>query len=81
MLMQGGCDEVMWLYAAQATLPTPDAAGTHGLVEEGEDIRLLILPAEQAFAMLDDNRVCNMTAAICLMWLRQHRPRLRRDWT
>jgi ADP-ribose pyrophosphatase len=79
--MQGGCDETMFLFAAHASLPAPGTAGTHGLAQEGEDIRVLILPAEQAFAMLDDNRIENATAALCLWWLRHHRPRLRREWT
>ena len=81
MLMQGGCDETMFLFAAHASLPALGTAGTHGLAQEGEDIRVLILPAEQGFAMLDDNRIENATAALCLWWLRHHRPRLRREWT
>lgn len=80
MLMQGGCDETMFLYGAQVALPEPGAAGTHGLAHEGEDIRVLVLPAADAFAMLDDNRVENATAALCLYWLRTHRERLRREW-
>ncbi len=80
MLMQGGCDEVMSLYAARVTLPQPGRAGTHGLVHEGEDIRVLILPAEEAFAMLDTNRIENATAGLCLWWLRHHRARLRQEW-
>ena len=79
MLMQGGCDEMMFLYAARVALPEAGAGG-HGLAEEGEDIRVLVLPAAEAFAMLDDNRIANATAAICLYWLRTHRDRLRREW-
>ncbi|MBL6455898.1 NUDIX domain-containing protein [Belnapia sp. T6] len=81
MLMQGGCDETMFLYAASVTLPETAAAGTHGLVHEGEDIRVLILPAEEAFSLLDANRIENATAGLCLWWLRHHRARLRQDWT
>ncbi len=80
LLMHGGCDEVMVYYAARVALPEPGTAGTHGLVEEQEDIRVVILPAGEAFAMLDDNRVENVTLALCLHWLRHHRPRLRREW-
>jgi ADP-ribose pyrophosphatase len=81
MLMQGGCDEMMHLYAAEARLPDAAAAtGTHGLVEEGEDIRVLVMPAEEAFALLDRNAIKNMTATLCLMWLRHHRARLRQEW-
>jgi nudix-type nucleoside diphosphatase (YffH/AdpP family) len=80
MLMQGGCDEVMVYYAARVALPRPDAAGMHGLAPEGEDIRVLVLPAEEVFALLDANGIENVTAAVCLYWLRQHRARLRRAW-
>ena len=80
MLMQGGCDEVMHLYAAEVRLPEAEAAGTHGLAHQGEDIRVLVMPADDAFALIDANAIPNMTATICLMWLRQHRDRLRREW-
>jgi ADP-ribose pyrophosphatase len=79
MLMQGGCDETMHFYAAQVTLPAA-AAGTHGLVHEGEDIRLHLMPAEDAFALLDANAIENASAGLCLWWLRHHRARLRREW-
>lgn len=81
MLMQGGCDETMFLYAAQVALPPSGEAGTFGLAHEGEDIRVLVLPAEEAFALLDANRIENATAGLCLWWLRHHRARLRQEWT
>ncbi|MCB4822872.1 NUDIX domain-containing protein [Roseicella aerolata] len=80
MLMQGGCDELMHYYAARVHLPEPGKAGTHGLVEEHENTRVIILPAEEAFAMLDANRIMNATAMVCLWWLRHHRARLRQEW-
>ncbi|MCO6418644.1 NUDIX domain-containing protein [Siccirubricoccus sp. KC 17139] len=79
MLMQGGCDETMHYFAAHVTLPESGPA-THGLAQEGEDIRLRILPAADAFALLDANRIQNVTAAACLWWLRHHRERLRAAW-
>ena len=80
MLMQGGCDEVLHMYGARVALPPPGEAGTHGLQAEHEDIKVTVLPAEDAFALLDANKVENATAAICLYWLRTHRDRLRREW-
>lgn len=80
MLMQGGCDEVMFYYAARVRLPDPGAGGNYGLTAEHEDTRVLILPAEEAFALVDANRIENVTAAVCLYWLRQNRERLRREW-
>jgi ADP-ribose pyrophosphatase len=80
MLMQGGCDEVMHYYAARVSLPAPGDTGAGGLEHEGEDTRVLVVPAEEAFRMVDDGRIENVTAAFCLLWLRHHRPRLRREW-
>lgn len=80
MLMQGGCDELMHLYCGRARLPEA-AAAHHGLAEEGEDIRVLIGPATEAFAALDANAIQNATAALCLHWLRRNRARLRAEWT
>src|SRR3712207_3238449 len=80
MLMQGGCDEVMHYYAARVSLPATDGVRSGGLEKEGEDTRVVVLPAEEAFRMVDDNRIENITAAFCLSWLRHHRERLRREW-
>jgi ADP-ribose pyrophosphatase len=41
---------------------------------------VLVLAAEEAFALLDANRIENVTAGLCLFWLRTHRDRLRREW-
>lgn len=79
ILTQGGCDETITLFAARCDLPE-EAATIGGLAAEHEDIRLQILPAEEALAMLDDNRIENATAALCLHWLARHRARLKREW-
>ena len=80
MLMQGGCDEVMHYYAARVSLPAAGGVRTAGLAKEGEDTRVLVVPADEAFRMVDDNRIENVTAGFCLLWLRHHRERLRREW-
>lgn len=79
MLMQGGCDEVAEIFCARVRLDA-GAAGTFGLASEHEDIRLLAMPAEDAFALLDEQRIRNATGALALMWLRHHRARLRAGW-
>ena len=81
MLMQGGCDEVMHYFAACVSLPaSPEEAGNGGVEAEGEDTRVLVMPAETAFAAVDSGGIQNVSAALCLFWLRHHRPRLRREW-
>jgi ADP-ribose pyrophosphatase len=57
------------------------AGGVHGLAHEGEDIRVIPMPAEQAFALLEAGRIDSAWPMIALMWLRTHRGRLRRAWT
>lgn len=81
MLMQGGSDENVQLYCARVRLPEAGEAGTYGLADEHEDIRLTVLPAERAFALLDTHGMQNATGALALWWLRHHRPRLREEWT
>jgi len=81
MLMQGGCDEVMDYFAACVSLPAAaEDARVGGLESEGEDTRVLVMPADAAFAAVDGGGIQNVTAALCLFWLRHHRARLRREW-
>ena len=54
-----------------------DAASPRGLPTTG---LATATAAEEAFAALDANRIENVTAAVCLYWLRQHRDRLRQEW-
>lgn len=57
------------------------AGGVHGLAHEGEDIRVIPMPAEQAFRLLEGGRIDSAWPMIALMWLQRHRDRLRRAWT
>jgi ADP-ribose pyrophosphatase len=54
--------------------------GLHGLAEEGEDIRVDVMPADQAIGMLDANRLNNSVSIIALAWLARHRDALRQRW-
>jgi ADP-ribose pyrophosphatase len=53
------------------------AGGIYGLPEEGEDIRVHILPASDVFAELLNGAFNNAAALICLQWLQMNRTRLR----
>jgi ADP-ribose pyrophosphatase len=81
ILSQGGCDEAITLFLARTRLPEPGHAGHHGLDHEHEDIRLVVLDAADAIAMLDDNRMCNATGALCLSGFARRRAALLTDWT
>jgi ADP-ribose pyrophosphatase len=56
------------------------AGGVHGLACEGEDIRVIPMPAEQAFTLLESGRIDSAWPMIALMWLQTHRERLRLAW-
>ena len=54
--------------------------GVFGLAHEGEYIRVFVVPAEEAFRLLDAGRIENGMTIIALQWLRQNRARLREKW-
>lgn len=76
LVSPGGTSERTALYFARADLE--GVGGVHGLDEENEDIRVHVVPAEEAIAMADDGRVANAAGVIGLYWLARNRERLRR---
>lgn len=80
LLMPGGCDEVVFHYCAEVDLAAK-RADTHGLAHEGEDTRVVVLGAEEAFAMVAANRIQGAPTALALLWLQCHRARLREEWS
>jgi ADP-ribose pyrophosphatase len=79
MLMQGGCDEIVHFWCGCVDLAGIEAR-THGLPSEGEDTRVGVVAAEDAFRMVADNRIENAPAALSLLWLQVNRARLRDEW-
>lgn len=71
----GGTDEKLHLYCGLCDLSL--AGGIYGLPEEGEDIRVRVLGAEEVFAELFGGAFNNAAALICLQWLQHNRQRLR----
>lgn len=74
----GGSNEFFHLFCGRCDLA--DAGGIHGLPEEGEDIRVHVLSADEAFSRLAAGELCNAHTIIALQWLQLHRPRLREMW-
>ncbi len=56
------------------------AAGVHGLDHEGEDIRVVVMTAEQAIGELYSGRANSTSILIALQWLAMHRAALRERW-
>ena len=75
----GGSDEKLHLYCGLCDLS--NAGGIFGLPEEGEDIRVHTLAANDVFAELLDGAFNNAAAIICLQWLQMNRQRLREQKT
>ncbi|MBO1073972.1 NUDIX domain-containing protein [Roseomonas marmotae] len=81
LLMHGACDERVHFYAARVHLPEPGEGRTMGLETEHEETRVVILDADEAFAMMARNEIRNACGAICMLWLQLNSPRLRQEWT
>jgi ADP-ribose pyrophosphatase len=79
LLMPGGCDEVVDFYCAHVDL-AETTSGTHGLATEHEETRLLVVPADDAFRMVAENRLDGAPTALALLWLQLHRATLRQQW-
>ena len=75
----GGTSETCALFVGRADLR--GAGGIHGLAEEHEDIRVLVLRWDAAFALLQSGKVENATAVILLQFLALNRERLRAKWS
>jgi ADP-ribose pyrophosphatase len=58
----------VFLYHAETDLS--QIGGLHGLAEEDEDIRVQLVPAERAIAMLETREIRNALSIIALQWLK-----------
>ncbi|WP_417810651.1 NUDIX domain-containing protein [Thalassospira alkalitolerans] len=75
-----GCStETVTLY--YGPVDATKAGGLHGLADEGEDIRVYTVSADECFAMLQKGQLCNATAMIATQWLMLNRDRLRGNAT
>lgn len=57
-----------------------NVATSGGLADEHEDIRVSVVPADEAIRLLDENRLTNSVTIIALGWLARHRDALRTRW-
>lgn len=75
----GGSDERVYLYLGRCD--SQGAGGVHGLAEEGEDIRVHVLPLEDALDAVKDGRINNAASIIALQWLALNRAEVRGLWS
>lgn len=74
----GGSNERMSLFCGK--IDASNAGGIHGLAEEGEDIRVHVMDADEAFARVRENKINNAMSIMALMWLELNRERVRSAW-
>ncbi len=74
----GGSSESLTLFCGRVDAST--AGGIHGLDHEGEDIRVLPLPREEALNKLEEGAITNFTAVVALQWLALNYTRIMRIW-
>ena len=51
--------------------------GFHGLAHENEDIRVMVVDADEAYAWLDQGRIRSSATLIALQWLQLHEQEIR----
>lgn len=75
----GACTEWVYLRCARANLE--GAGGIYGLPEEDEDIKVHVLPFEQAYRLIERGDLVNAPVIMALQWLMLNRERLSAQWT
>ena len=74
----GATTETVRLFCGR--VDSEGVGGLHGLAEEGEDIRVAVMPVEDAVALLDEGRIVNAKTIIALQWIARHYPSLKTRW-
>jgi ADP-ribose pyrophosphatase len=74
----GASTEQITLFCAK--VDATQAAGIHGLVEEGEDIRSIVISPSEAFIALEKGYIKNAPTIISLQWLQMHKSVLQKKW-
>lgn len=75
----GGTCEKLYLFIAP--VDASNVGGNFGLLEEeGEDIRAVVVPRQEALALLEAGKIVNAATIIGLQWLQLHRDTLLAKW-
>lgn len=74
----GGTSERIHLFCGR--VDAARAGGLHGVADEGEDIRVAVMSADDAIAHLQAGKIISAAPIIALQWLMMHRASLREDW-
>jgi ADP-ribose pyrophosphatase len=70
----GGLSERVYLFLA--TVDSSQVKRYCGVSEEGEDIRTSVIPIEEAYALLESDRIVSANALLGMQWLKLHIDRM-----
>ena len=73
----GGTSEHCSLFCG--LVDSDGVGGIHGLEHENEDIRVIVVDCEEAYAMVSDGRIRSSATIIALQWLQLNQARLERS--
>jgi len=74
----GGSSERLVAFCGEADLD--EAGGIHGAPDEDEDIRVEVVDADLAIALLDEGAIESGPAVIILSWFARHRRKIQAAW-
>ena len=78
MVSPGTSSERIHLFCGR--VDSSKAEGIHGLKHEGEDIRVVVMSAEDAIAGIGSGKINSTASIIALQWLALNRDDLHRRW-
>jgi ADP-ribose pyrophosphatase len=78
LVSPGGTSERLSLYCGK--VDASRAGGTHGLAEEEEDIRVVVMSVQEALVQMQTGNIRAAAPIIALQWLSLNRDQLRRRW-
>ena len=73
----GGTSEHCSVYCG--LVDSDGVAGIHGLADENEDIRVMVVDAEEAFAWVREGKIRSSPAVIALLWLELNQARIQKS--
>lgn len=74
----GGTSESLFVFCGR--VDASEADGIHGLNDEHENMRVLVVSPSEAFQWLDTGKICNAMTMIGLYWFRQNQQKVREQW-
>lgn len=78
MVSPGTTTERIHLFCGRVDASKAD--GIHGIDDEGEDIRVVVMPADEAIDGIGSGRINSTASIIALQWLALNRKELRQRW-